>query len=170
MNLLAAVLALLSILSISQLTKAQDCEVCQNVIKQLSDTLSATEKSDPSAIETKFKKYCKTAKNKEQRFCYYVGGAKDSATGIIGEMTKPMSWGMPADKVCQKLKKKDGQICDLKYDQALDWKNINLKKMRVRELKKILTDWDEQCSDCLEKGDFIRYIESIKHKYVKEEL
>lgn len=26
-----------------------------------------------------------------------------------------MSWNMPADKICEKLKKKDSQICELRY-------------------------------------------------------
>ena len=25
-------------------------------------------------------------------------------------MSKPMSWGMPADKICEKLRKKDKQV------------------------------------------------------------
>lgn len=47
--------------------------------------------------------------------CYYLGGLDESATGILGELSKPLSWNMPADKVCEKLKKKDAQICDLRY-------------------------------------------------------
>ena len=47
--------------------------------------------------------------------CYYIGGLKESATSIIGTMSKPVSWGMPADKICFKLYKKDRQICELKY-------------------------------------------------------
>ena len=49
--------------------------------------------------------------------CYYIGGLEESATGLLGEMSKPVSWSMPADKVCQKLYKKDQQICDLKYGE-----------------------------------------------------
>jgi hypothetical protein len=30
-------------------------------------------------------------------------------------MSKPLSWGVPSDKVCEKLKKKDKQICELRY-------------------------------------------------------
>jgi hypothetical protein len=51
--------------------------------------------------------------------CYYLGGLEDSATGILGELSKPISWSMPADKVCEKLKKKDSQICDLRYGELL---------------------------------------------------
>lgn len=47
--------------------------------------------------------------------CYYLGGVEESATGTLGDMSKPMSWGLPADKICEKLKKKDNTICDLRY-------------------------------------------------------
>lgn len=47
--------------------------------------------------------------------CYYLGGLEESATGILGEISKPLSWNMPADKICEKLKKKDNQICDLRF-------------------------------------------------------
>ena len=40
----------------------------------------------------------------------------------------------------------------------------------VRDLKKILSDWDEGCDGCLEKGDFIKRIEELKPKYMREEL
>jgi len=40
----------------------------------------------------------------------------------------------------------------------------------VRDLKKILSDWDEECDGCLEKTDFIKRIEQLKPQYVKTEL
>ena len=52
--------------------------------------------------------------------CYYIGGLETSATGMLGEMSKPISWGMPALKVCEKLEKKDAQICDLKYGKFIE--------------------------------------------------
>merc|ERR1719414_2262415 len=85
-------------------------------------------------------------------------------------MSKPFSWGMPADKVCEKLKKKDKQICELRYEKQIDLKTVDLKKLKVRDLKKILGDWDEGCDGCLEKGDFIKRIEELKPKYMREEL
>lgn len=78
-------------------------------------------------------------------------------------MSKPLSWSMPAEKICEKLKKKDNQICDLKYgksaifrkhrfslinlssDKQIDLNTVDLKKLKVRDLKKILSDWDETC-------------------------
>lgn len=47
--------------------------------------------------------------------CYYLGGSQDSATGILSEMSKPLSWSMPALKVCERLKKLDAQVCDIKF-------------------------------------------------------
>jgi len=150
--------------------KAADCEVCFSVMEKFPASLTSDEKKDTKVIEAKFRQFCKKAKGKENRFCYYIGGVEDSATGILGEMSKPVSWSMPADKICEKLKKKDNQICDLRYEKQIDLKTVNLKKLKVRDLKKILSDWEETCDDCIEKGDFIKRIESLKPKYVKEEL
>ena len=84
-------------------------------MNRFKDGLSKEESSKPALIETAFKKFCKDLKLKENRFCYYLGGTEDAATGILGEMSKPLSWGMPAEKVCEKLKKKDKQVCELRY-------------------------------------------------------
>jgi len=151
--------------------KEGDCEVCITVLKRFMDTaVSKEDSTKPDKIEAAFKNFCEDLKLKENRFCYYLGGTKDAATGILGEMSKPLSWGMPVEKVCEKLKKKDKQVCELRYDKQIDLKNVNLKKLKVRDLKKILNDWDETCDGCIEKGDFIKRIEDLKPKYVKDEL
>ena len=93
--------------------------VCISVLTRFVDTLSKEEKSDKNAIEKSFKKWCKAAKLKENRFCYFLGGTEDAATGILGEMSKPLSWGVPPEKVCEKLKKKDKQVCELRYGNMI---------------------------------------------------
>ena len=45
------------------------------------ETLSGEEASKQDKIEAKFKKFCKDVKSKENRFCYYLGGTEDAATG-----------------------------------------------------------------------------------------
>jgi len=55
-------------------------------------------------------------------------------------------------------------------EKSIDVKTVDLKKLKVRDLKKILSDWDETCEDCIEKGDFIKRIEVLKPKYVREDL
>lgn len=150
--------------------KPEDCEVCFKVVDKFSNSLADNIRKDPKKIEDEFRKFCKGTKSKENRFCYYLGGLEESATGILGELSKPLSWSLPADKICEKLKKKDNQICDLRYDKTIDLKTVDLKKLKVRDLKKILNDWDETCDGCIEKSDFIKRIEELKPQYVHTEL
>jgi mesencephalic astrocyte-derived neurotrophic factor len=99
-----------------------------------------------------------------------VGGLETSATYIIPEMAKPMSWNMPADKICRdKLLKKDPQICDLKYDKQIDVNSVDLKKLKIKDLKKILNDWGEDTKALVEKSDFIRRIEELKPKFASQQ-
>lgn len=39
--------------------------------------------------------------------------------------------------------------------------SVDLKKLRVRELKKVLEDWGEACRGCAEKDDFVRRITEL---------
>ena len=91
-----------------------------------------------------------------------------SATYIIPEMSKPMSWNMPADKICrEKLLKKDSQICDLKFDKQIYVNSVDLKSLKVKYLKKILNDWGEDTKGYTEKSEFIQRIEELKPKFAK---
>lgn len=36
---------------------------------------------------------------------------------MINEVSKPLSYHFPVEKICEKLKKKDSQICELKYGE-----------------------------------------------------
>ncbi len=77
-------------------------------------------------------------------------------------MAKPMSWKMPADKICEKLLKKDPQICDLRYEKVIDVNEVDIKKLKVRDLKKILTNWGVDTKSYTEKSEFIAKIEELK--------
>jgi hypothetical protein len=153
--------AWLSMVSSKKLTETtlDNCEVCVTFMDKFINSLDKETMKSQEKIETAFKKMCKKSKKDDNRFCYYIGGLEESATAILGEMSKPVSWGMPADKVCIKLYRKDQQICDLKYEKSIDFAVANFKKMKVGELKNILSDWDERCLGCTEKSDYIRMIE-----------
>lgn len=146
----------------------ENCEVCVKFMTRFMNTLDSDTKSSQPKIEKAFKAQCKTTKKDDERFCYYVGGLETSATGILGEMSRPVMIGMPPDKVCMKLKAKDSQICELKYDKTIDLTNVNLKKLKVKDLRKILSDWDEQCKGCAEKSDFVKRVEELMPKYAPE--
>jgi mesencephalic astrocyte-derived neurotrophic factor len=135
-----------------------NCEVCVKFINRLIDQMGSTDLSDEKKVEKTFKSMCSKAKDRDERFCYYIGGLETSATYIVNELTKPVSWGMPADKVCERLKSKDSQICDLRYDKAIDLKAVNFNKLKVKDLRKILEMWGEECKGCSEKSEFIRLV------------
>ncbi|XP_053723178.1 mesencephalic astrocyte-derived neurotrophic factor-like isoform X2 [Synchiropus splendidus] len=116
-------------------------------------------------IEKALVKSCRDAKGKDNRFCYYIGATSDAATKMINEVTKPLSYHAPVEKICEKLKKKDAQICELKYDKQLDLSTVDLKKLKVKDLRKILEEWGETCKGCAEKSDFIRKITELMPKY-----
>ncbi|GLH07125.1 Mesencephalic astrocyte-derived neurotrophic factor homolog [Gryllus bimaculatus] len=147
-----------------------NCEVCINVIEKFSKKLDSDARTNPQKIENEFKKFCLNSKGKENSFCYYLGGLDTSATGILGELSKPLSWSMPAEKICERLKKKDNQICDLRYDKIIDLNKVDTRKLPVKDLKKILNDWDETCHACIEKSDYVRRIEELKPLYLNKEL
>uniref|UniRef100_A0ABK0L678 Cerebral dopamine neurotrophic factor n=1 Tax=Rattus norvegicus TaxID=10116 RepID=A0ABK0L678_RAT len=118
-------------------------------------------------IEEELISFCADTKGKENRLCYYLGATKDSATKILGEVTRPMSVHMPTVKICEKLKKMDSQICELKYEKKLDLESVDLWKMRVAELKQILHSWGEECRACAEKHDYVNLIKELAPKYVE---
>ncbi|CAI4228472.1 unnamed protein product [Auanema sp. JU1783] len=149
---------------------AQQCEVCTKVLTDAMAKVPVAEAKKPDSIGKVIREHCAKTINKENKFCFYIGALPESATSIMNDVQKPLSWSMPPAKVCEKLKTKDQQICELKYDKPLDWKTIDLKKMRVKELKNILLEWGETCKGCTEKTEFIKKIEELKPKYVKEEL
>ncbi|KAM9326645.1 mesencephalic astrocyte-derived neurotrophic factor [Gastrophryne carolinensis] len=146
--------------------KAGDCEVCISFLNRFYQTLKEKNvEFTPNAVEKELSKTCNEAKGKENRFCYYIGATSDAATKITNEVSKPMSNHIPAEKICERLKKKDSQICELKYDKQIDLSTVDLKKLRVKELRKILDDWGETCKGCAEKSDFIRKINELMPKY-----
>lgn len=68
MDLPVFTLVLLSIVAAVSCLKQGECEVCIKTINKFSATLSEDVKKEPKKIEAEFKKYCKGAKNKENRF------------------------------------------------------------------------------------------------------
>ena len=53
-------------------------------------------------------------------------------------------------------------------EKQMDFVNANFKKMKVKELKKVLNIWGEDCKGCSEKSDFIARIEKLLPQYAPE--
>ncbi|KAJ0023960.1 hypothetical protein NQD34_003859 [Periophthalmus magnuspinnatus] len=163
---LSVALALALVPGSSDALKEGECEVCVTFLGKFYESLKENNvKFSNGDIETALMKVCKDAKGKDNRFCYYIGATSDAATKIINEVSKPLSYHVPVEKICEKLKKKDSQICELKYDKQLDLSTVDLKKLKVKDLKKILEEWGESCKGCAEKSDFIRKIMELMPKY-----
>ena len=52
-------------------------------------------------------------------------------------------------------------------EKQIDLESVDLKKLRVKELKKILNTWDEDCRGCAEKSDYISKINEVKHLHLE---
>jgi len=150
-----------------------ECEVCLKRIGEMSGSLSSVK--DAAGIESGIRAICRSFTDKaDQRFCYYIGGSDDAATSLLRTVSGALINHLPPNKICEKLKAADGQICAVKYEQPakpIDWDSVDLNKMRVKELKHVLSGWGEHCDGCTEKGDFIRRINQVKDQHVtKREL
>jgi hypothetical protein len=56
--------------------------------------------------------------------------------------------------------------CYSHLEKQIDINTVDLNKLKVKDLKKILTDWGES-ADYYEKSEFIKRINEVKDKYVK---
>uniref|UniRef100_A0A0K0EDU1 Mesencephalic astrocyte-derived neurotrophic factor homolog n=1 Tax=Strongyloides stercoralis TaxID=6248 RepID=A0A0K0EDU1_STRER len=159
------------ILALSSIVYSQECEVCIKVLDDAMKKVPSSDTSNKNKIGDVIRKHCAGTTGKEHKLCNFIGALPDSPTSMMNDVTTPLSFSMPAEKVCiNKLKPKDAQICELKLDKPIDWANIKLNKLKVRELKNILEKWGEQCKGCTEKSEFVKKIEELKPKYVKAEL
>ncbi|XP_042325891.1 cerebral dopamine neurotrophic factor [Sceloporus undulatus] len=142
------------------------CEVCQGFLEKFYNSLKEKHSDfSVASIEKELIRSCTNTKGKENRLCYYLGATSDAATKIISEVSRPMSAHVPVTKICEKLKKTDIQICELKYERKIDLTSVDLSKMRVAELKKILDGWGEVCKACFEKTDFVDLIKELAPKH-----
>jgi len=79
---------------------------------------------------------------------------------------------MPADKICEKLKASDGQICNIRVEKPkvpVDWSTVVFDKMRVKELKDVLSEWGEKCNGCTDKSDFLALIKKHLPAQIKKQ-
>lgn len=198
-------------------------------MRKFADSLDDGTKKDYKLIETAFKKFCKTQKNKEHRFvssprpfCRQTGCAlthpqltrmylfhsislsfslravllSGRSWGVchryiewaeqtieLGNASRESLWEIEEEgrtnlrfalryetlDICPRVQQDYNKIL-IFVEKQIDLNNVDLKKLKVRDLKKILNDWDEGCDGCLEKTDFIKRIEELKPKYSRNEL
>merc|ERR1712023_162010 len=84
----------------------------------------------------------KIYKGKEKTMCYYMGIQTDKGQGTAGGVKKDLagmfSRGIEPDRICKRTKKKDMQICELRYPRQVELSKIDLDKMRVKDLRRLM--------------------------------
>uniref|UniRef100_A0A672K9H6 Mesencephalic astrocyte-derived neurotrophic factor-like n=1 Tax=Sinocyclocheilus grahami TaxID=75366 RepID=A0A672K9H6_SINGR len=73
----------------------------------------------PELVEEGLIRACAEATGKENRLCYYLGASSDAAAKVTGEVSRPLSAHVPVRKICQRLQRRDGQICELRYGRSI---------------------------------------------------
>jgi hypothetical protein len=99
----------------------KECEVCISNLEAIDLLIPADKKTDKSAIEKAIGTHCTLSgfgsdwkpnpnltSPKDVKMCYIFEPIKKS-------VSNPYSMGMPKMKVCQRLKKENPEICEIKY-------------------------------------------------------
>uniref|UniRef100_A0A0A9YE26 Mesencephalic astrocyte-derived neurotrophic factor homolog n=1 Tax=Lygus hesperus TaxID=30085 RepID=A0A0A9YE26_LYGHE len=176
------ILAMCVGIATAEVAESSECEVCVAVVDRFYKAVGDTKPKSQDQWDSMIRRICSQVTHpKEKRFCWYIGASRDSATNIFREITRPMSFNMPSLNLCKKLQKIDSIICGLRYSgptvveeseekptppaavATVDWDNLS--KLRIRQLKQILDNWNEFCSGCVEKSDFIARIQELRPKY-----
>lgn len=136
--------------------------MCRKVLGDVQAGLSKADSKDKLKVEAAIDAYCdKTKKDsKEKKLCYFIKPIKR-------EISTPTGHGVPADRICKRLKKKAAEVCSIRFPEKLDLAKVDLTKLRVRQLRKILSEQGIACNGCIEKADYIR---EVKKALGKDEL
>ncbi|CAM9673049.1 unnamed protein product [Ascophyllum nodosum] len=135
----------------------KECEVCVNVLEQVSGSMAAADRKDQLKIEAAVDAYCgQRLSAKDDKMCYYF-------LPIKKKVSHPFSTGMSKMKVCQRLKASNAEICEVKYPIKVDKENMDYNKLRVKQLKGILADRGVDCEGCLEKSDYVARCKTTEH-------
>ena len=129
-------------------------------------TLSKEDGRKKPAIESALGKYCANEdgklSSKEKKICYYIDPIKR-------DVAQPFSLGMASLKVCQRINKSNPEICTVKFPVKTDkMEKKDLSKLRVKQLKQILSERGVECKGCIEKEEFIAKVQETEHLSVDE--
>jgi hypothetical protein len=151
--------------------RARRRAVCKAVIGEIDAGLAPAERKDVLKVEAAMQKYCDIATGKNKQMCYYMGIAdklSGSAGGVKREISGSLSRGINANRLCTRLKKMDQQMCELKYEKVIDLNTVDLAKLKVKDLRKVMDEKNIECVGCMEKADFIKAIHKFMGK--KDEM
>ena len=124
-------------------------------------SMSKEDSRSKPKIEEAMGEYCANKDNKltarEKKICYYIDPIKR-------DVAQPFSLGMASLKVCKRITKSNPEICTVKFPiktEKLEKKDLS--KLRVKQLKQILSERGVECKGCLEKEEFIKKVQDTEH-------
>merc|ERR1711934_875273 len=127
--------------------------VCQKFYQGVYDSVETSEWNSLEKIENRIDKWCRANKVRPfDKMCYYIEGVKR-------KISKDLSSGAPAELACKRYAQRDDAICTLKEPRKLD-PNMNLQKMRVKQLRELMQEFGVDCPNCLEKSDMVKRIQT----------
>uniref|UniRef100_A0A671SXU6 Cerebral dopamine neurotrophic factor-like n=1 Tax=Sinocyclocheilus anshuiensis TaxID=1608454 RepID=A0A671SXU6_9TELE len=115
----------------------------------------------PELVEEGLIRACAETTGKENRLCYYLGASSDAAAKVTGEVSRPLSAHVPVCKICQRLQRRDGQICELRYGRVYS----HIRVLTLVGAEESLGLGGEECRACLEKSEFIDLIQEVAPKH-----
>lgn len=65
-------------------------------------------------------------------------------------------------KICESLNKKNPEFCTIRYPVKTD-ASTDYSKLRIKQLKNILSDRGVDCKGCLEKPDYVKRCKDTEH-------
>lgn len=103
----------------------KECEVCVANLEKIDALLTKDKKKNKDAIEVAINKHCTLTgagsdwkpnpaltSPKDVKICYMFEPIKKA-------ISQPFSTGMPKKKVCERLKKDNPEICEVKYRKLM---------------------------------------------------
>lgn len=124
-------------------------------------TLTKEDSRKKPAVEQAMGDYCANKDGslsaREKKICYYIDPIKR-------DVAQPFSLGMDSLKVCKRITKANPEICTVKFPIKTEkMEKKDLSKLRVKQLKAILSERGVECKGCLEKEEFIKKVQDTEH-------
>ena len=124
-------------------------------------TMPKEDLKSKAKIEEAMGEYCANKDEKlsarEKKICYYIDPIKR-------DVAQPFSLGMNSLKLCKRITKTNPEICTVKFPvKTENMEKKDLSKLRVKQLKAILSERGVDYKGLLEKEEFIKKVQETEH-------
>lgn len=157
---------LVLVCSLCQVNAMAECEVCVKVINNYktaaekkgsaNEAAGKKKKLSVEAMGDLLESFCSKQKNrKDNKICYNLLPMKN-------EIVRQTQLGKDTLRICKALSKKNPDFCSIRYPIKTD-ADTDYSKMRVKQLKAVLSDRGVDCNGCLEKSDYVKRCKETEH-------